>query len=166
MSKERKTALAYALDCLSRRPFGYAQLDERLRRKSYPAEEREEALRQLTERGYLDDVEYARAFCHSKRRRFSRKSVAFKLVRQGIDKTIAAQAIGAEYSLEEEYRYCREHLLREWDKKPKKSIIDREESKHLFVSRIIRKFVRNGYPYDMVRKILEEDFYINSSSET
>jgi regulatory protein len=55
-----------AVQLLAARPHFRRELEAKLRQRGFPAEEIEEALRRLTEQGYLDDGAAARSFVEAR----------------------------------------------------------------------------------------------------
>ena len=85
-----KTALMKAVDLLARAEQSTALLQEKLKQRGYEAEEVEEAIKTLTERGYLDDEEACRrqfAFLYEESRQ-SVRQIAAKLMKKGFDRSL------------------------------------------------------------------------------
>jgi regulatory protein len=174
---ERRSALSQGLHYLSRRRLSVWELDQRLRRARYSQEEREQAIAKLQEWAYLDDGEFARAYCCTKKEQSSRQKIACDLSRKGVSREDIAGALEQEYSEEEELRYCRRRMLRAWGKHSLPSdFLDAQSTDdsskynwNSLVEAFKGRFARKGYPYATIQTIVEEAeclFFPNAAKET
>ena len=90
----KESAMEAAASLLDRQMLSEKELASKLRLKAYPEQDIKEAVEKLRERGYLDDLAYARAFA---RRAVSQGKGSFRieseLALKGIDKTAAREAL-------------------------------------------------------------------------
>ncbi len=102
------TALKKALGLLERRAYTGAQLKLKLVEAMFPTEIIRDVIRDLTERGYLDDVKYAQAWIASQIRRKpqGRRLLYAGLVRKGVNRHDAEKMIADGYSAAEEEAQC------------------------------------------------------------
>lgn len=78
-----------ALEMLSRRPYSRKELKDKLLRKGQDEESAEDCVQWLSERGFLDDGEYAGAVArHYASKGYGRGRVRSELQRRGIDREL------------------------------------------------------------------------------
>jgi regulatory protein len=167
-SSER-SALQKGLYYLSRRRLSVWEMDQRLLRAEFGLEEREAAIRRLREWGYLDDGEYARAYCRSRKERSSRLKIICELEQKGVARDCVEDALGDVYDEAEELRMCRARMLKEWEKLPKTIGAARGQVWNSLVEKFMARFARHGYPCASIRKIVEEEeavFFPSYTKET
>ncbi|MCL1916834.1 MAG: RecX family transcriptional regulator [Peptococcaceae bacterium] len=163
----RRSALQQGLHYLSCRRVSVWEMDQRLQRARYPQEEREQAILNLQEWKYLDDGEFARAYCRGKKERSSRKKVAYELGRKGVSGEDIARALDQEYSEEEEMEYCRQHMFKVWDKMSVE--YSSKQNWNYLVEAFKGRIARKGYPCAGIQKIVEEEpglFFPDTAKET
>lgn len=87
--------MARAVDALARRAFARVELGRHLVRKGFTEEVVAVALDRLAERGYLDDLAYARGFVHSRMtgRAYGPRRVRTELARRGVMPTLVEQVL-------------------------------------------------------------------------
>lgn len=85
-TNEGERVLAVALRALVRRPYSRQEMEQKLSQKQFSAEMVMRALDNLTERGLLNDVEFARFWCENRDafRPRSRALVGLELKRKGV----------------------------------------------------------------------------------
>lgn len=95
--------MARAVDALARRAYARAELGQHLLRKGFTEPVVAAALDRLAERGYLDDLAYARGFVQSRMtgRAYGPRRVRTELARRGVatmlvDQVLAERAADAE----------------------------------------------------------------------
>jgi regulatory protein len=90
------SAYLFALKLLARRELSVAQLRARLEERNYPADEISAAIDHLLETGAVDDARVARAYATTaaKVKGRGRLRVVRELQAMGIDRQIAAEAVG------------------------------------------------------------------------
>lgn len=108
--QNKKTALVYAVDLLSKRGYSTQQLITKLKRKEYSAEEIQEAIERLINRHYLDDTDLCQrqyqAYLSEQRR--SLKAIKYKLSEKGFSKediSLAEENLDID-TLDFEYNVC------------------------------------------------------------
>ena len=90
-----ETCVARAVDALARRAYARAELGRHLVRKGFTEEVVAAALDRLAERGYLDDLAYARGFVHSRMtgRAYGPRRVRTELARRGVASALVEQVL-------------------------------------------------------------------------
>ena len=90
-----ESCVARAVDALARRAYARAELGQHLLRKGFTEPVVAAALDRLAERGYLDDVAYARSFVHSRLtgRAYGPRRVRTELARRGVAPGVVEQAL-------------------------------------------------------------------------
>jgi len=164
-----QSAVQKGLECLSRRRLSVWELDQRLQRAEFETTEREEAIERLREWGYLDDGEFARAYCRARRQRSSRLKIVCELEQKGVARDCVEEALADEYDVAEELRLCRARMIREWEKLPKNIEMFDERIWYSLVEKFMARFVRRGYPCACIMKIVEEEeavFFPSNTKET
>ncbi|MDQ8145333.1 MAG: regulatory protein RecX [Gemmatimonadota bacterium] len=103
-----ESCTARAVDALARRAYARVELGQHLLRKGFTEPVVTEALARLADRGYLDDLAYARGFVHSRMtgRAFGPRRVRTELARRGVapalvDQVLAERAADAESAPED-----------------------------------------------------------------
>jgi regulatory protein len=111
--KLKKAEAAFAarkksLTLLERRAYTGAQLKMKLTEAMFPAEIIRDVIKDLTERGFLDDVQYAQAWIASQIRRKpqGRRLLYAGLVRKGVNRHDAEKMITDGYAPAEEEAQC------------------------------------------------------------
>jgi len=100
--------VARAVDALARRAYARVELGQHLLRKGFTEPVVTEALARLADRGYLDDLAYARGFVQSRMtgRAYGPRRVRTELARRGVapalvDQVLAERAADAESAPED-----------------------------------------------------------------
>ena len=88
-----KAARLYALRALAQRRLTEAQLWAKLKRKGFADEEIHQAVASCKRDGYLDDKLFAELFIEQKRKAIGNTRLVGELVKRGIDRDVAAQAV-------------------------------------------------------------------------
>ena len=90
-----ETCVARAVDALARRAYARVELGRYLVRKGFTEEVVAAALERLAERGYLDDLAYARGFAHSRMtgRAYGPRRVRTELARRGVAPAVVSQVL-------------------------------------------------------------------------
>jgi regulatory protein len=146
-ARERERALQLAYRAAGRRERTVAELRTMLERKRVEPEAIEEAVRELTEAGFLDDARYAQRFAADKREleRWGSERIARELQRRGVPPDLVEAAV-ADRSREAELETA---LLVLAQRAP--SVSDHRER-----DRAWRLLVRRGYEvevaYEAVRR--------------
>ncbi len=95
--KELARARARALRLLGPAPLTGVQLTERLGRRGFSAEVVARVVQECIERGWVDDLDYARRWIERRREQgYGRARIAFELRHRGIEEAVADLALGEE----------------------------------------------------------------------
>jgi regulatory protein len=159
-----KTALDVALTYLSRRALTHFELVQRLVQKDYSSEEIDHAIERLTEWGYLNDREYAIAYCSTKQKSYSKNRIELELKRRGIEDGLISQVLAEFYLPIQEYELCKGQAQRIWQDEAKRweSTYQHKKSyakipRALFLrQKLGQKLVQKGYSIEMIHSIIEE----------
>ncbi|MCO5386855.1 MAG: RecX family transcriptional regulator [Desulfosporosinus sp.] len=171
-AKPRRSAKDVALDCLSRRALTYCELEARLKEKGYESSEIRAVLEKMLEWGYLNDEELAFMYSKSRLKRYSRRRVQQDMQNRGLVPQLIEQALGENYSSNDEFEQCLTLAERWWVQEGKrwehKNAIENAKKmipRELWVQqKIARKLIQRGYPTDMVRNVLSQ-IKINQSED-
>ena len=96
---DAKAAKLAAFDLLARKSWSRAELTRRLKRRGAPDEIARAVVAELTERGYVDDADFARWWAEARARGRKVGSVRLRreLAARGIPATLAVSAVGAAF---------------------------------------------------------------------
>ena len=135
-----------AVELLARRPHFRRELEHKLARRAFGAEEIEEACERLAGQGLLDDLECARQLAFSSLRRmgYGPLRVRAELRRKGAEEGVVDRVVAEEFG-EGEFERAREVALT-W--------LSRRE---LDRAKLARHLERKGYPADTIAKVLADD---------
>lgn len=109
-----KRALDVALDYLSQRAMAEHEIKQRLERKGFSADDVREALAQLREWNYINDVSYAEIYCQTRGNRYSRRKISEDLRQKGIGREVINRALLENYPTEQEAALCKELARTLW----------------------------------------------------
>ena len=103
MAADIETALRRAIAFLKKREYAAAQMQTKLQ-KHHPPEVAKAAIAQLQKQGLLSDTRFARGYVRNKRENFGAARIAEELENFGIDESIAAEAMAAELTDDDQTR--------------------------------------------------------------
>ncbi|ADY56499.1 Regulatory protein recX [Syntrophobotulus glycolicus DSM 8271] len=156
-----KSALSEALKIISRRMVTSDQLETRLSGKNYQKQEIKETIEKLKAWNYLDDRQYAEAFCRAKAGKYSRARIRQELVVSGIGEGIISEVLERLYPEEAEYAYLKS-ILSKYMEEEKNKMARREAKKQAenICQKVGQRLYRKGYPYRSIQRALEESNHI------
>ena len=141
-----KAARLAAFDLLARKSWSGRELTRRLRRRGAPAEVAQAVVADLTDRGYVDDREFARwwAEARARGRRVGSRRLRQELAAKGIPREMADAAIAAAF---EEIGESERALQAGRRRLP--ALLRRQPSRA--PARLAEYLLRRGYPASAVR---------------
>jgi regulatory protein len=144
LSKAKQIALTY----LARRALTGAQLGERLEKKGFAPEICDETVKYFTEMGYINDFDYAERFIKDSIAQKQHGIIRIKaqLRQKGVETEIINNVISS-------LKIDNLQTLRELAEK-KCQGVDLSDLKQK--NRLVGYFVRRGYRYDEINKVLRE----------
>lgn len=148
-----RTILMRGIDALSRREYSRLELYRKLMRglrEGETAQDVEDALDTLTQRGYLSNERYAQGRVRVRQTRYGNMRLAQELHSMGVDSETVREALS---QTDDEY----ERAKSVWDKKFGQKPQDRKER-----DRQVRFLASRGFSFDIIRQILsvtsDDDF--------
>ena len=130
-------SLAKALFLLSRRDYSKKEMLTKLKLKYREYEILEEVVEKIEARGFINDLDYARAIIE--RSRESKRKIEYQLGVKGIDREIISEAFGeAEHDEKDEIR------------KQLKKVMKREKDKQ------VAYLMRKGFKYGDIKEVMNE----------
>ncbi|GLI57458.1 hypothetical protein PM10SUCC1_29720 [Propionigenium maris DSM 9537] len=130
-------SLAKSIFLLSRRDYSRKEMLGKLRMKFREYGIVEEVVEKLVDRGYINDLDYARALIE--RSRESRRKLEYQLSMKGIGREVIAEAFGEA-----------DHDERDELRKQLKKVAKREKDKQ------IAYLMRKGFRYEDIREVMRE----------
>lgn len=143
-----KRAKVYALHLLGDMDRTEAQLREKLLRGLYPEDIVSAAVEYVKSFGYLDDARYAQNIVLSRMGRKSRREIEAELIRKGVPKEAAREALQNCYEEAGEEEAIRKILQR---KRFSPSGASEEETRKIY-----GYLARKGFRYDAVRQVIQK----------
>lgn len=142
-----RSLLSQAVAFLSRREYSRRQLRERLIERidgvSQTPNDVDQALDMLESKGYLNDERFAQALCRARSKRYGNARLALELRQAGVASEIARKVLCEQ---EDEYGRALEAWCKRFHAAPD---TDKERSRQ------IRFLASRGFPYDVIRRVLE-----------
>jgi regulatory protein len=141
----RRRSAEKALDLLSRAPHSVFSLRSKLLRRGFDSRIVGEVLESLSDQGYLNDRTYAENWLRSRseRRPEGRAVMIAGLLRKGVAREIAEEAVNRYYTPELE----RENAVRALEKLKRSGETD--------PVRLKAKLRARGFPYPLIRRVVE-----------
>lgn len=127
------------------RPRSHREVEQYCRRKQYDPDQCRQAMERLELRGYLNDEAFARAWVESRSltKAVSERRLRLELKQKGIDDEVAGRVLAAS-------SYSQDVALQTLIAKKKRQARYQDQDK------LLRYLVGQGFRYDMVRAVLEE----------
>lgn len=146
-----RKAKSECLRLLAVKPRTRADLAKALARKGYESEVAEPVLDRLEKAGLIDDADYAEMLVRSRHtyQGLGRRALKSELVRKGVDRSIADEAIGMIGADDEEVR------ARELVRKRLSSMAGLDDT--AAVRRLVGMLARKGYPEGLAYRVVREE---------
>lgn len=147
-------ALSYAYRLLSYRPRSQKELSARLARKDFPPEVVQEIIEFLKEKGYLDDLSFARFWVNSRlsANPIGKQLLKLELRKKGVNDSVIEQVLAQTSDLDNELILAREVAERRLKVLKKNSKLGPEKIKR----RLCDYLLRRGFSYETIMEILDE----------
>lgn len=135
-----------ALNLISHRPRSEGELRDYLRRKDYTPEAADQIIQKLSERGYVNDADFARRWVENRRllKSTSKRRLAQELRQKKIDSDIIDDVIAADEINER-------NVLRELVERKRK------QSKYQDNLKLMQYLARQGYNYDDIKSVINDE---------
>lgn len=146
--EESKKAKLRALKILTKMDKTEQELESALNRAGFSKEAVEDALDYVRSFGYLDDADYARKYVEYNKDRKSMQRIRFELMRKGIDKNLADEAIDNCEEVDE-MQVLRRYLYKKWKREEKP---DEKE-----LNRLVASLSRQGFSSHDIWQVLREE---------
>lgn len=149
-----KQAYSYLVKLLSSRDYSEHKLREKLREKKFPANEIDNALNEIKERGYLKEEAYAEARIKG----FMSKGYSANYIKQKLQQeklTVSEETI---YEVFDEHRVSEDEQIKKLLSKKLRVISDDKEEAHKERQKAIRFALSKGHNPGAVFKILKTKF--------
>jgi regulatory protein len=114
---ERPLAMTRALNLLGYRARSEGEVRERLGRHGYAPETVEAVIGRLRELAYLDDEAFARQRAQEKARKYGPRRVSADLMRSGVERKLASEAVAEEFEGRSELEDARSAVARRYNGK-------------------------------------------------
>jgi regulatory protein len=139
-------AMMRAYDLLARRPRSVHEMREYLKRKDYEPELIEKILNALSDRGYLDDEKFARAWVENRRllKNTSKRRLMLELQQKRISSEIISLVLEEDET--DEHQVLKEVIA-------KKST----QSRYQDEQKLIAYLLRQGFNYSDIKTVLQEE---------
>lgn len=143
---EISKALARTYDLLARRPRSRQELERYLSQKGYDPSVSERVLVRLSQNGLVDDEAFAGQWVDERIRSRSRHQLIQELRQKGVD-PVVVEAVLAEVAPDDEYAAVKRLI----EKRLRGSRLNDRQA-------TIRYLSTKGFSYDLVKRVLEQDF--------
>lgn len=146
-----RAARIIALDYLSYKARSEYEVLQKLRQKGIEEDIAEQTLAYLRERGYIDDPAYARSFATSrfKNKGYGPRRITSDLMQRGIARAHIDSALAVLTADEDILATALRYGEKRWQRLARESDPTKRRKK------LSDYLLRRGYPYDVVRQILE-----------
>lgn len=132
-----------ALSLIARRPRSIWEMQDYLRRKSYDEEVSQKILNRLSEEGYLNDLEFARAWIRTRRllKATNQRKLKLELRQKRLDDEVVEQAMSEDQTDDRA-------VLRE--------LVERKKKRYPDKLKLMQYLSRQGYNYDDIKAVISE----------
>lgn len=132
-----------ALNLISRRPRSTWEMQDYLKRKDYKEEVIEQTLNKLSDKGYLNDLEFARAWVRSRRllKSTNKRKLALELRQKRVNREVIEQVLGEDET--DDLAVLRE-------------LVERKRKRYPDKLKLMQYLSRQGYNYDDIKAVLAE----------
>lgn len=143
-----KQAYSYLVKLLSAREYSEHKLREKLREKKFPANEADDAINELKERGYLREHVYAEARIKG----FMHKGYSVNYIRQKLAQERVVVTEEAIQDVFDEYRMTEEDQIKHLAKKKvgMKTDLDFDQQ-----GKVLRYIISKGHDFSLSKKVLK-----------
>lgn len=149
--KTRCSAFDKAVNLLTFKDRTTQEITKRLKENGYSSDEIEETVEKLTYYGYLNDENYTISYIKDNTSKKGKRLIANELSQKGIQKEIIADILSD--SEIDEISTIREIMGRRYR--------DTDLSDEKVYRRLVGFFLRRGFSYDNVMKVIKDnDFYV------
>jgi regulatory protein len=142
-----------ALRYLGRRLHSTSELRTKLKQKGYETELVDNVLNDLSNAGYLNDIDFAKEFAKEKFRSklWGRNKIKSELIKKGIAAEIITQVLSQSINKGDEYEKAMVIA-----QKKIKSLIPKLDDSILLKRKVISFLSTRGYSYEIARKVCED----------
>ncbi|WP_018923351.1 recombination regulator RecX [Salsuginibacillus kocurii] len=146
----KRRALNDALQTISYKMRSAYEVKQKLAAKEYPEEVIEEAVNKVKEYGYINDVEFAKAYVRTKKRTTDHGPVRIQddLLQKGVSQAIIDEAL-VQFSIEEQYETINKIVQKRNGKRQKDSF-------KVWKKKTIDALTRKGFPLSLSNEVLHE----------
>lgn len=140
-----------ALAILSKRLHSRAELEKKLVKAEYSAEQVASAIETVTRLGYLDDLRFAKAKATgaAEFRKYGKRRAGMELVKAGVERETARKAIEAVYEVRDSEKVARELAA-------KKAPSLMKLGKLVAQRRLTGMLLRRGFSFDEIKPVIQE----------
>jgi regulatory protein len=145
-NSQRDKAFMRAMDLISRRPRSRWELEDYLKRKEYAPELTEQILNMLSDRGYVNDLDFATRWVENRRllKATSKRRLQQELRQKHVSSDIIDQVLAADETDERE-------ILRELIERKRK------QTKYQDNLKLMQYLSRQGYGYDDIKSAMSSE---------
>lgn len=146
----------YVINLVSYYPRTISEIRKRLLNKKFKPENIEQAIKELSEKKYLDDEEYVREWLEKqlKYRPCGKMLCKAQLLKRGIEEEIADQVVQEEYSRDKELKIAQGLVDKKFSKTLKSKDIDAQKNKNK-----LGNFLKNkGFSSEIILEIINSDY--------
>lgn len=146
--KKPSKPLEYALKLLSQRSYSEKKLTEKMLSREIDSAEIATVIVKLKEYGYVNDVKYAKDYVENAQniKLSGPRKIYWALIKRGISKEIAKDAIDQTYDNDNEPEQVREIIGKYAQSIPRDKLYER----------LMRRLIARGYDYALVKKEVQD----------